>query len=284
MKYLLSNEDKFSLEMEAEMKRKLRDYAIVEKKQSINEWKEMTIYDLYELNEEEVSSNFSNETLSSFSKNYLEVPLKDNEIVKTVSIYHDGKERVEFGLPIKVLVFEPDKPSYVKEISHTRLAVSDIVGGDAEYVHIGRDDMVLVCNEVGMLINLPKHRGFYGTFLIMGLRSGKTTSLSERQIKEAIKAFDKKQNYESKSKYLQQYFQNNEVPRKVFSYEFENISSHIGTESIIEFILSQESKEQLQMIELEIRDIERNKKDIYPYLKSIGYQMAKRQNKGFMSY
>jgi Domain of unknown function (DUF3846) len=282
MNYLLSNENKFTLEIEAEMKRSLKDYVIVEKKETVNEWTVINTYDLYEIPDKERSIDYSNQTLSGFSRNYLHQPLKSNEEITTVSIYHNGEIIKEFGLPIKIVVFEPNKPGYIKEIEHTGLALSEIVDGEVEHVYLGREDMILVCNEVGLLRNLPKHRGFHGTFLIMGLHDGKTVSLTDMQIKEAIKEFDKKQNYESKSKYLQQYFQKNDVPRKVFSYEFENISSHIGTESIIEFLLLQESKEQLQMIELEIRDIERNQKDIYPYLKTIGYQMAKRQNKSFL--
>ncbi|PLS19090.1 hypothetical protein CVD28_01400 [Bacillus sp. M6-12] len=280
MKYILSNDDKFSLEIEADIKRKIKGYVIVSKKETINEFIEKDIHDLYELNESEMNFSFESETIPSFCEKYIIEPLLPNQKVTNVSIYHEGETIHEIGLPITVLIFEPNKPAYEKEVPYTRKSFSDIVNGHPEYVTLS-EDLVLICNEEGMLINLPQHRGFYGTFLVAGLVNGWSASLTKEQIKKVKTVLDKKENFESKSKYLKEYFQTHDIPRKVFFYEFDNISSHIGTESIIEFLLSQESKEQLQMIELEIRDIERNQKDIYPYLKSVGYQMAKRQNKRF---
>jgi hypothetical protein len=237
------------------------------------------MYDLYEMQESETNQTYEGHSLSTFMETYIQEPVPTDVEIMEVSIFKDGETICQIGNPITVLVFEPGKTAYSKNIHDTRKSYSAIVGGDTEYVTIGRGEYILVCNEVGMLIKLPQHRGFYGTFFVTANIDGYCGSMTESDVETVKGLLDKKENFESKSTYLKEYFQNKPVPRKMFSFQFDNLNYHVWTESVIEFLLLQEEKEKLQMIELEIRDIERNQKDIYSYLESIAYQMGVQQNK-----
>ena len=78
---------------------------------------------------------------------------------------------------IKVLIVEPNKAPYVKEIENTLEAKQAIVGGLIEQLCLPRDNAVIILNEEGKINNLPYNRALYdsegkpidvicGTFLI----------------------------------------------------------------------------------------------------------------------
>jgi hypothetical protein len=78
---------------------------------------------------------------------------------------------------IKVLVVEPKKAPYVKEIDNTLEAKQEIVGGWIEQVTLPKDNVVIICNEEGKVNHLPYNRALYdadgkpidilcGTFLL----------------------------------------------------------------------------------------------------------------------
>ncbi len=81
---------------------------------------------------------------------------------------------------LRVLVVEPEKTPYVKEIPHTLEALQQEVGGLIEVIYPFRDMVGLVCNEEGKLLGLPLNRCLFaengqlydiicGTFLVTGL-------------------------------------------------------------------------------------------------------------------
>ena len=63
---------------------------------------------------------------------------------------------------IKVLVVEPQKAPYVKEIDNTLEAKQEIVGGLIEQLISPKDDVAIILNEEGKLLNLPMNRALYG--------------------------------------------------------------------------------------------------------------------------
>lgn len=63
---------------------------------------------------------------------------------------------------IKVLVVEPNKAPYVKEIDNTLEAKQEIVGGLIEQLISPKDDVAIILNEEGKLHNLPMNRALYG--------------------------------------------------------------------------------------------------------------------------
>lgn len=282
MKYLLSNDDILPIWTEADS-RGLKYYMIVKRKTLVNpQWEVYEEnYELYELEEQEANQLLEEDSKEAIISKFFQTLIKENEEITEIKIYHEDKLMKEFGERIRVLIFEPFQPSYIKEIENTRTAIREIIGGYPEYVNIGRPDLVLICHEEGMLLNLPKDRGIYGTFIVAGLLDGECVSLTDEQIEDVRSVFEKRENYQSKNVYLTRYFQNNPVPRKMFHFEINGRSYYIDSESVIEFLLSQEDEDILQMIEMEIKDIEKSGKDIYLYLERIAYQMAKQQDNRF---
>ena len=78
---------------------------------------------------------------------------------------------------IRVLIVEPNKAPYVKEIENTLESKQEIVGGWIEQLRLPKDDAVIILNEEGKINNLPYNRALYdsdgkpidiicGTFLI----------------------------------------------------------------------------------------------------------------------
>lgn len=278
MKYSLSMNDDLGLKIDC-IKRNLESYLIVKKRKTFLDSQIEESFDLYELEPEELNSlmDLENESLQSFSEKYEMQPLGDNEEVISIYLYNGLDVVQSIGKPILVYVFEAGKPGYVKEISDTREALQKIVEGELEYVSVGREDLVLVCNETSMLDNLPKNRGLHGTFLIKGTENGYSASLTDKQIQEIRNEFDKKEHNNSKSKYLKEYFDTHEIPRKLFTYKVGDTMFYYGSEVIIDFLLQQEDERKIEMIESEIKNIEKHNKDIYKYLESVGLSLARQR-------
>lgn len=279
MIYRGSSQDKYNLELKG-LTEKYEYYCIVKKKKE-NFHQPMISYDLYQMDKNEIDQ-FKNETLESFSEKYLKDTLESNEIVEIVTFYHEDDEIMEWAKPIKALIFEPEKKGYVKEIPNSRQAFKEIVEGEVEFGYLGRPDMFIVVNEIGMLIPLPQNRGFYGTFIVVGSDGEDMVSLSDEQIREVLLEFDNREHFKSKSEFLKNYFLQKQIERKVFQYNIQGFSVHIGTEMVIEYLLSQENPQILQMIELEIKKIENTGKNeeevnerLYKYLEKIGSKMVR---------
>ena len=90
---------------------------------------------------------------------------------------------------IKVLVVEPKKEPYVKEISPGLESLQREVGGYIEAIYPFDDPVALICNEEGKLNGLPLNRGLYnergtlhdiisGTLLVVGLTEDNFGTLS----------------------------------------------------------------------------------------------------------
>ena len=99
---------------------------------------------------------------------------------------------------INVLIVEPYKLPYEKEIPNTLEAKQKIVGGYIEQTCILDDDSVfLICNEEGKINGMRPNRDIgydiiFGPFIIVGDsdENGNYTSLSEEQIEKYKKKFD----------------------------------------------------------------------------------------------
>lgn len=66
---------------------------------------------------------------------------------------------------ISVLIKEPGKDAYRKEIDNTLESLQREVGGYIEAMTIA-DDLVLICDEEGKLKNKPANFAFYGDVFI----------------------------------------------------------------------------------------------------------------------
>ena len=113
-----------------------------------------------------------------------------------------SKEAQEHTAPEKmtVLVVEPMKEPYVKEIDHGLHSLQAEVGGDIAATYPFSDPVGLVCNDEGKLIGLELNRGLRdehgeiydvmaGTFLVVGLSEDSFTSLTPEQVQKYTEHF-----------------------------------------------------------------------------------------------
>ena len=132
-----------------------------------------------------------------------EQPAEEQEMTKEPGAMEEasrdhGEETVK---QITVLVVEPGKAPYTKEIGDDWRAFQAEVGGAFQIVYPGYDPVGLVCNDDGKLLGLPMNHGLRddagdlydviaGTFFLVGLGGGGTTvSLTEEQIRKYEQRF-----------------------------------------------------------------------------------------------
>ena len=113
-----------------------------------------------------------------------------------------NEEAQEHAAPEKmtVLVVEPMKEPYVKEIDPGLHSLQAEVGGDIAASYPFSDPVGLVCNDEGKLIGLELNRGLRdehgeiydimaGTFLVVGLGEESFTSLTPEQVQKYTEHF-----------------------------------------------------------------------------------------------
>lgn len=94
---------------------------------------------------------------------------------------------------MKILVVEPMKPPYVKDIDSGIKSLQEIVGGTIQIVYPFEDKACIVCNDEGKLLGLPMNRFLKdkegnpydvicGTFFVAGLGFEDLKSLTGKQI------------------------------------------------------------------------------------------------------
>ena len=101
---------------------------------------------------------------------------------------------------MKVVIVEPGKPAYEKDVMNALKPLQDIVGGYIEVLPSGGpfnpldNRSVLICNEEGKLLGLPLNRqiGFdviCGTFIIAGDGGEDFCSLDDAQVQHYCELF-----------------------------------------------------------------------------------------------
>ena len=101
---------------------------------------------------------------------------------------------------IKVLIVEPGKDPYPKEIPNTLESLQHHVGGLIQALYPFEDAAAIICNDEGKLIGLPWNRPLFdedghiydviaGTFLVVGLTEDDFGSLTEEQIQKYTEYF-----------------------------------------------------------------------------------------------
>ena len=96
---------------------------------------------------------------------------------------------------MKILICEPHKRPYIKDIDHTLENLQAIVGGYIQACYPFDDDAAVICNEEGLLIGLEPNRivdsygVIFGTFFICGLTEDDFTGLTDVQIERYSKLY-----------------------------------------------------------------------------------------------
>ena len=101
-----------------------------------------------------------------------------------------------------VLIVEPKKIPYTREISDTLKSKQSIVGGTIQVVYPFNEEVALVCNDEGKFLGLPANRGLRGengtlydivcgTFFLCGAPadSERFTSLTPEQVERYQQRF-----------------------------------------------------------------------------------------------
>ena len=101
---------------------------------------------------------------------------------------------------MKVLIVEPLKPCYVREIEGLQ-AMQEIVGGHIEAIYPFEEQVAIIANEKGKILGLPFNRPLLdehgvpydivcGTFFVAGLGEETFVSLTDDQIQRYKELFD----------------------------------------------------------------------------------------------
>ena len=94
---------------------------------------------------------------------------------------------------MKVLIVEPGKHSRKADIAHTLESMQAIVDGCIEITYHWKDAVGLVCNDEGLLRQLPFNRlvapgsGIFGTFFLCGLGEEDLTDLPDDMADKYLK-------------------------------------------------------------------------------------------------
>ena len=107
---------------------------------------------------------------------------------------------------MKVLVIEPGKKPYTKEIENGLDSLQKEVGGYIEALYPFDDPVAIVCNEEGKMNGLPLNRAIYsenvgmyetitGTFMVVGLGSEDFISLSNEFEEKYKRLFEQPQTF-----------------------------------------------------------------------------------------
>ena len=92
---------------------------------------------------------------------------------------------------MRVLVVEPEKKPYTKEIENSLKALQDIVGGYIQVIQPWEDEVAIICNEEGKIMQLPLNRIIkndngrifdivVGTFVIAGFNKDCFLSIDDK--------------------------------------------------------------------------------------------------------
>mgnify|MGYP000105092888 CR=1 FL=1 len=101
---------------------------------------------------------------------------------------------------MEVLIVEPMKPCYVREISGLK-DMQEIVGGHIEAIYPFKEQVAIIANEEGKILGLPstascqmsvesRMTSSAGHFFMAGLGSEDFTSLTDDQIRRYKKMLD----------------------------------------------------------------------------------------------
>ena len=113
-----------------------------------------------------------------------------------------AEEQAQDDKKIRVLIIEPGKAPYEKQIDNDYRAMQKVVDGCIEYVDLPEPDCHLYCNDEGKLNGLPGNRRLdhgdiiCGKFLICAHNDeGEDISLSDEQLHRYTERFREPEHY-----------------------------------------------------------------------------------------
>lgn len=112
---------------------------------------------------------------------------------------------------IRVILVEPDKEPYVREISNSLNSFQNIVGGLIEYINL-ENNVDIICNDEGKMMGFDfnriiKNDVIAGNFIIAGvnLKTGNIISIPKNKIENYLEMFSL-ENHKKQIDYLKAEF------------------------------------------------------------------------------
>lgn len=220
-------------------------------------------------------SKVTKESLTTLLES-IEYPL-ENEIIEAIFIYENGLLIHQFEHPIRVLHFVPFQPGKIVWVENSFEQKKILIDGHPEYKNIGAG-LVLICNEEGMLMDLPKDRGFHGSFFIARVVEDSIESLLSPHIKMVSEEFENRPNIVCKNDFLREYFENYSAPNNSYSHTINDVHTVIDEAKVIEWLLNQNEIE-LKQVERAIKDCINARIPVADYLRKMSYLLAKNMNR-----
>lgn len=100
---------------------------------------------------------------------------------KEEEIYDMVKETVKENT-VRVVYFKIGKKPEVGTMANSVDGMQEAVGGYVQVVNIGSDGMVILCDEEGLMKELPYNRGLKGDWLVVGTKGEEFVSLTDSQV------------------------------------------------------------------------------------------------------
>ena len=104
---------------------------------------------------------------------------------------------------LRVLYVEPMKTPVVKDVKDNLTTYQQMVGGHIQLLYPFSENVGVVCNDEGKLLNLPPNRllrdentgkpydVLCGNFFVIGLKNNDFCSLTEDQVKKYHRMYDR---------------------------------------------------------------------------------------------
>jgi hypothetical protein len=170
---------------------------------------------------------------------------------------------------------------------------STIVGGGFErtYNKHGMENTVVIVNNEGLFLELPRNRGYHGTFIIVKEYENDDIegydSFSDEEVAQITKVLDNKMNFKSKNKFLERFFEEKDVAVTTFQYDRDFSFITLSNYDVIEALLASQDEKFLKEAEMILRKIDFANGDVNHFLQHMGNAMADQiaeSQKGFFNF
>lgn len=182
-------------------------------------------------------------------------------------------------MKIKTIVFDFMQEGEV--VWMTPADFSDILCGNYEITYNKHQHYFpnipteVIVNEEGVLLGLPRNRGYHGTFIVVKKgEQGEYESFTDDEIQTIKNVLDKKKNFESLNESLATFFEKEDIPVELFEYERKGCYVALSNYDVIERILSSKDIHFLQRVEEIVRRIAYSNGNINHFLYHMGHAIV----------
>lgn len=194
-------------------------------------------------------------------------------------------------MEFQAIVFKPGQAG--ESVTITTSDFSSIVDGGYErtYNKHGITNSLVIVNNEGLFLELPRNRGYHGTFIMVKEHEDEEiegyASFTNEEVAEIKEKLDNKKNFESKNKFLETFFEEKDVPVTIFQYDKGFTFVTLSNYDVIESMLASKDEGMLKQAEMILRKIDFANGDVNHFLQHMGNGMADQiaeSQKGFFNF